>query len=259
MKSMRYPVFLLLVGFFFINGLAAASVRAEDLTLLLNKISERMNSYPVNSNWKYELDTKTTEMDEQWRPEKTTTAKTIVKVTDSMVSGEVLEAVETEDGVARDIKQKAVKQTKKQMERANKETAEQKDQKRSENPLDMLFPFDENKRSKFGFERLDDDAIDKTPVYIIEAIAKEKDERLFEGKYYIDQKSYDVLKARIKPSKNPKYVEEIDMDIDFVVLPEGNYIRTKSKTRVNGSFLFKSFRLILEEEYSDVEISDSET
>jgi TusA-related sulfurtransferase len=78
-------------------------------------------------------------MDEQWRPEKTTTATAMVTVTDSIVSGEVLEAMETEDGVTKDIKRTAVKQTKKQMEQANKETAARKGQKRTENSYEWRY------------------------------------------------------------------------------------------------------------------------
>jgi hypothetical protein len=215
-----------------------------------------MNSYPENNNWKYGIVTKSIETDELWQPKKTTISKAIVKVVDSMVSGELLEAAEIENGNSKDISQKIATQFKEQMESANKETAERKGQKGIENALDVFFPFNENKRAKFEFYRLDDAVINKRPVLIIEALAKEKDVKLFEGKYYIDKKTYDVLKAQITPSKNPKFVKGMCMDIDFEVLPEGNFIRRRSKTRVNGGFLFKRTWMIFEEEYFDVKILD---
>ena len=88
-------------------------------------------------------------------------------------------------------------------------------------------------------------------------MAKEKDEQIYEGKFYIDQTTYDILKVRVKPSKNPRFVEELDMDIDFEVLREGKFTRRRSRTRVDGGLLFKRFRMIVEEEYFDIEILDS--
>ena len=256
MKTKRCLIFCILVGYFFINGLAAASVRAEDLTPLLNMISKRMNSYPENNNGQYTILRKSTEMDKNWQPKKTTVTKTIEKVIDGMSSVEVLEAVEIEDGVTKDIKQEAIEQTKKQTERANKRRAEQKDEESTENASDEFFPFSENRRAKFEFKRLNDDTINETPVFIIEAVAKEKDKDVFEGKYYIDQKTYDVLKARLKPSKNPIFVKEIDMEIDFQVLPEGHFVLRRSEVRVDGRFLFKRIRAITEEERFDYKILD---
>ena len=173
-----------------------------------------------------------------------------------MVSGELLEAVEIEDGKTKGISTKVAAQFKEQMESANKETTDRKGQKVTENEYDVFFPFNENKIANYEFKRLNDDVINEKHVYIIESIAKEKDEKLFEGKYYIDKKTCDVLKAQITPSKNPKFVKDLYMDIDFEVLPEGNFIRMRSKTQVNGGFLFKRTRMIFEEEYSDVKILD---
>ena len=257
MKIERYFIIPVLVGCFFIYGLASASAQEENLVPMLEKIAKRMNSYPENSNWKYEIVTKVTEMDKQWQPKKTTITTGIVKDVDNVLSGEILKAVEIEDGITKDVTQKIAKQTEKQIEEANKERSEQKGRKRTENEYDAFFPFNENKRAKFAFHILDDNVINQRPVFIIEAVAKEKDEQLFEGRYYIDQKTYDVLKARIKPSKNPKFVKELDMDIDFEVLPEGNFIRRRSRTRVDGGLLIKHVRMIVEEEYSDFEILDS--
>ena len=257
MDIRRYFVIPVLVGYIFINGLVPASAREEGLAPLLDKISKRMNSYPENSNWKYSVVTKTTEMDKQWRPKKTTITTSIVKEVDNVLSGEIKKAVETEDGITKDVTEKIAKQAKKQLERTNKERAEQKGQKGTGNEYDVFFPFNENKRAKFAFHRLDDAVINERPVFIIEAVAKEKDEQIYEGKFYIDQTTYDILKVRVKPSKNPRFVEELDMDIDFEVLPEGKFIRRRSRTRVDGGLLFKRFRMIVEEEYFDIEILDS--
>ena len=92
------------------------------------------------------------------------------------------------------------------------------------------------------------------PVFLVEAKAKEKDEKLFEGKYYIDQTTFDVLKIQVKPSKIPKFVDEMDIEMNFKVLPEGNLVIKSTKTRGSGRVLLIPFRQISEAEYSDYEI-----
>ena len=52
------------------------------------------------------------------------------------------------------------------------------------------------------------------------------------------------------------FVKELDMDIDFEVFPEGNYIQKRLKTRVNGGPFFKRIMAIFEEERSDIDILD---
>jgi hypothetical protein len=257
MKMKPYFVISVLVGCFFISGLAPASAQEEDLIPLLDKTAYRMSSYPENDNWKARIVTKNAEMDKEWQPTKTTITTMLVKSVDNVLSSVVLKAEEIEDGVTKDITQEVAEQTQEQIERSNERRIDQKSREETEESSNQLFPFDENKRAKFAFHRLDDTSINERPVFLIEAVAKEKEENLFEGKYYIDQETYDVLKAQIKPSKNPRFVKELDMDIDYEVLLEGNRIERKSRTRVNGGPFFKRVRMIIEVEYFDIEILDS--
>ena len=257
MKMKRFFLILALVGYFCLNGLTPALAHEEDLVPLLEKIEKRRSSYPENDNWKARIVNKNMEMDKQWQTTKTTITTMIVKSVDNILSSEILEAVEIEDGATRNVIQEVAEQTKEQIERSNKERAEQKKQEETEDSSDVLFPFNEKKRAKFAFCRLDDAFINERPVFIIEAAAKEKEEDLFEGTYYIDQETYDVLKIQVKPSKNPMLVKELDIDIDYEVLPEGNRIERKTRTRVNGGPFFKRVRMIIETEYFDIEILDS--
>ena len=255
MKINRYLLIPFLAGHLFISGLTPASSRDEDLSPLLDKITKQLNSHS-DSNWTYKATNKIYEMDKQWKPEKTTITTAVIKEIDGELSGEMLKAEEIENDIAKDVTPKYAEQAKKQIEDANRQRMEGKDQETSDDSSDAFLPFSESKRSKFVFNRLDDTAIDGRAVLIIEAKAKEKNEQLFEGKFYIDQFTYEVLKAQIKPSKNPRFVKEMDIDIDFEVLPEGRFYRRRSLTRINGGILFKHFRVIVEQEYSDVKVLD---
>ena len=236
-------------------SLSQTAVAEEGLAPLLKKITNRLNSYP-SLDWTYTVTTKTCEMDKEWQPKKTSIIAAHVRDADGRVSGEVIKAEEIEDGVTIDITAKIADRIKEQIESANKQRAEEGDQEGSDDSIEALLPFNDKKRDRYKFKQLDDAAIDGKPVFTIEANAKEKDEQLFEGKFYIAKSTYDILKARISPSKNPKFVKEMEMDIDFEVLPEGKFFRRKSRTRVSGGILFKRFRVIAEEEYSDVKVLD---
>ena len=257
MKIKRYLAITVLFGCFIINGLTHASAQEEDLVTLLDKTAKRMSSYPENDNSKVRIVTKSMEMDKEWQTTKTTIITMIVKSVDNVPSIEILKAEEIENGNTKDITQKIAEQTQEQIERSNEQRAEQESQEETEDSSNQLFPFDENKRTKFVFHRLDDAFINERPVFLIEAVAKEKEEGLYEGKYYIDQETYDVLKIQVKPSKNPMLVKELDMDIDYEVLPEGNRYERKNRTRVYGGPFFKRIRMIIETEYFDFEILDS--
>lgn len=254
MKIKQHLAFYVLSAYFILNGLAAASALAGDPAPLLDKISNRIDSYPENNNIQYKIVKKYSTMDKNWQPKKTTVTKTIRKIVNGVISSEVLDALETEGGITKDIKRKTMEQVKKQVESENKKRTEQKDQNKIENPFDVFFPFSGNKRTMFEFKRLNDDTYNEMPVYIIEAVAKEKDEKLFDGKYYISKKTYDVIKARVKPSKKSGLVKEVDIDIEFQVLPEGNFMIKKMKTRADGGLLFMRMRIIQEDEYSDIKI-----
>ena len=247
-------LFVIFTTVLLVSSFAPALSQEGSLTVLLDKVTGRMSSYPDNDNWKYTVITRSTEMDKDWKPEKTTLITAAVKDADNVMSGRIVKAVVIEDGNETDISEKISKQILKRIEDTNKERIEHKGSDRAEDELDRLFPFFKNKITKFNFRKTGDTVINGKSVFIVEAVAKEKDTEIYEGTYYIDKKTYDVVKARIRPSKNPKFVKELDMDMDFEVLPEGNFMRRRSKTRVKGSFLFKKFRLIIEEEYTDVEI-----
>jgi hypothetical protein len=226
-----------------------------DLAPLLDKITNQLKSHS-DDNWTYKVTTKLYEMDKNWKPEKTTISAAVVTDINGELSGELLKAEVIEDGITKDATAEFTKQLKEQIETANKQRTERKGQESPDDSSEVFLPFSENKRAKFAFSRLNDTAIDGRAVFTIEAKAKEEDEQLYEGKFYIDQLTYEVLKAQISPSKNPRFVKEMNMDIDFEVLPEGKFFRRRSRTRVSGGMLFKHFRVIAEEEYSDVKVLD---
>jgi hypothetical protein len=254
MKKLKLFSIIALAGFCFLVGPAPASAEDEALVSLMDKISQRINSYPENNNYKAKVLTKVIEMNKQWEPKKTTIIKAITKSRHGDEESEILEATETENGKTSDVTEKVAEQAEKQKEKARHDAEKKQGGKETRNPLDDFFPFDETKRSGFDFRKLDNAVVDGRDVYVIESDAKTKDENRFEGKYYIDQRTLDILKIDVKPSENPLFVKEIRMEIDFEILPEGNFVMKKMTVKAVAKLVFKTIRQVTETEYYDYEI-----
>ncbi|MFQ6084037.1 MAG: hypothetical protein ACE5WD_11880 [Candidatus Aminicenantia bacterium] len=242
-----------------------AFAQETELMLLLDRVSEQLDSYPEYDSWKASVVSTTTKMDKNWQPKKVTIVKKILEIANNEETEEVLQALETEKGKTKDVTEKYIKEAKKQREKAKKKERERKLKRKKENnerkvelAWDDIFPFSEEKRINYNFIKLEDSYIDDLPVYVLESRAKIKNEKLWEGKYYIDKDSFNVLKVDLKPSKNPKFVKELEMEMSFQVIPQGYFVLKKSRMRINGGIFIKRIRITVEEEYSDYEIINSE-
>ena len=259
MKLKRYSAIIILVVIFLMIFPSSVPAQDKDLVYLLDRITDRISSYPENKNWKHTCITKDITMNKQWQPKKTTITKSIETVIDGVPNGEILEVLEIENGVTKDITQKKLKDIKDLEEKAKKNRAKEKPQNVYNDMINSLLPFAKDKREKYIFKKLDDSVIESTPVFLIEAKAIEKDENLYEGNYYIDKTTFDVLKIQIKPSKNPMFVDEMEMEVSFLVLPEGGLVVKHSKIRGSAGILGMHIRHITEEDYSDFEILPATT
>lgn len=237
-------------------------VQEAELMLLVDRVSIQLETHPKYDSWRVSVISTTTKMDKNWQPQKVVTVKKIVKVFNKDRTEEILQALETEKGRTKDITEKYIKGAKKQREKKEQERKlkgeKEKNRKSLELTWEEIFPFNEEKRINYDFLKLEDSYIDERPVYVLESRAKIKDEKLYEGKYYICKDSYDVLKVNLKPSKDPKFVKEFEIEMSFTVLPQGYFVLKKSKVQINGGILIKRIRMTIEEEYSDYEIMNSE-
>jgi len=254
--KMRFVSSIIVLGaaLFFYND---AFSQKNEIELLLDYIKERQDSYPEYSRLKASAVTTTTKMDKNWKPKKVTVVKKILKFINGKEIEEILQVLETEKGITKDITEEYVK------EAGGKKVKGAKKRERNEGGTFELtkgeiFPFEEEKRKNYDFIKLEDFYIDGFLVYVLETRARVKEEKTWEGTYYIDKDQFDVLKVKIKPSRNPKFIKEFDVDMDFRVTPEGYYVLKSSKVKINGGIFIKRIRMIVEEERSDYEVMDKE-
>lgn len=258
MKLLTCFSVLILAGICLMPGPAPASAEDEALVSLLDKVSQRINSYQEMKNYKVEEIEKNFEMNKKWETTKKTIIRRMVRRIDGKVETEFLEVTETENGKTTDVTEKFIKGAEKLNEKTREDAENDPIEKEEEDPtivlLDNFFPFDETKRSEFDIHRLNDVVMDGKDVFVFESVAKTKDEERFEGTCYIDQKTLDIMKIDVKPSKNPNFVKEMEMEIDFEVLPEGYFVMKKMKAKVEAKIVFKTIRQISETEYVNREI-----
>jgi len=258
-----------LISFVLVLGAATALhfpglAQVTELMLLVERVSKQLDLHPKYDSWKASVTSITTKMDKNWKPQKVTTVKKIIKVFNKERTEEIIQALETEKGKTKDITEKYIKEAKKQKEKEKKKERERKineEKEKNRRSLELtweeIFPFNEEKRINYDFLKLEDSYIDERPVYVLESRAKIKDEKLYEGKYYICKDRFDVLKIILKPSKNPKYVKEFEIEMSFEALPQGYFVLRKSKARIDGGIFIKRIRMTTEEEYSNYEIMNS--
>lgn len=224
---------------------------------ILSQVSKRIASYPDFEKWQALVVSTYINADKNWQPEKTRRVKKLLKVNGRIREEEILEAVEIEKGQTRDITEEYRRQRLERLKKLREEAekANQSGEKSTPRQLtkDDLIPFTEKKKDLYTFSFLGEEILNGEKVYVIEARAKVKKEDLFEGRYYLSQKTYDPLRLVVHPAKNPSLVKEFQVEVDLEPWQDGLVLK-KSRIKVFGGFLVKFVRLLIEEDYSDFKV-----
>lgn len=254
--------FLVFILIFNLIGLVKTSGQNQQdsdfLNHILENISKRIASYPDFEKWQALVVSTYINADKSWQPEKTRRVKKLLTVNGQVRDEEILEAVEIEKGQTKDITEEYRRQRLERLKKLREEAEKSKESGEKsaiKNQLtkDDLIPFTENKKGLYTFRLLGEEVLGGEKVYVIEAKAKVKKDNLFEGRYYISQRTYDPLRLVLQPSKNPAFVKEFQVEIDLEPWKD-KLVLKKSRIKVFGGFLFKSVRLLIEEDYSDFKI-----
>jgi len=264
--SPRRGMFILFYAFFAVSSLGlvlAQTPRAEDIRPFLDKVAEKIKAYPEYKNWKASTVLTITKMDRNWKPESVTVVTKNVKVTNGEREEEILKAVETKKGTSKDITQKYAEEARENREKEKNRRAEEKNDKTKDDEsrggslsLGSLLPFSQKRRDQFDFRLNEGAALNGKPAVVFDVTAKIKDEKNWEGRFYFDPATYDLLQLEVKPSANPRMVKELEVGMTFDVL-QGRYLVLKSShIKINGGIFIKHIRQVVEEEYSGFEVLD---
>jgi len=235
----------------------ADEIEAMDL---VDKVADRIASFPDLKHWKASVLSKSYRMDKNWQPQKETDVAKIVTIEDKIRTEKILRATETEKGVQKDVTEEYEKKARKEEEKIRKQLAEGKDidkggrDRRRELSRDELFPFAPEQQVKYDHRLLEGSVIGNRPVFVLETKARIRTDDYYEGKYFIDQDTFDVIRAEIGLADNPGPVKTLEMTFNFQILPEGYLFVKSTKIRIHIGLIIKNIRMEAEETYHDIEI-----
>jgi hypothetical protein len=259
-KGIFLPIFLLLGSVVF--SLAAfKTLQATDVSDVVDKTAQRMTSYPEMSHWQVSVLSKKTEMDKNWKPKKETVVQKTVLMKDKKRQEKIQSAVEIKKGKSKDVTQKYINQAYKDMQKAAKKRKKAKDNDGEENrrgqmdlSLDEMFPFSEKNKENYDFTLLEETSLEGIPVYVLEAKAKKRTKDFFDGIFYINKETWDILRAELHLAKNPSPLKMMEMEMDFQVLPQGYFALRKISIRIHVGLIVKNIRQEVVDEYSNYQI-----
>jgi len=240
--------------------------QTTDLNELVRKIDVRTKAYPEFLSYTATAVSRSWEMNAQWKPEKeVVVTKRIVQHQDSAqgirIDETVIRAVEIIQGREKDVTEKmkgTVKKRRAKQRRTGPEDGDGKGKRRGQGfsmSNDDIYPFGEKKKNLFRFTQLADTAIGGKSFLRIQAEAKVPDQETYEGRFTVDRETYDVLLMDVQPSKNPKFVKRITMQMEFDVLPGPYIVLKRFWMLLDASLLIKKIRMEFEETHSDVRVT----
>ena len=225
---------------------------------LVSKVAERMSDFPEIDNYEAEVSAMLIYLDKNWKAKKTTLVEKTVRMQDGLREEEIQSAVETEKGKKKDVTQKLRDGARKQQEKAIKERAKQEREGKEESKggggrqeltMGEMFPFNEKKRDQYIFQRREDVAFAGKTALVLESKAKLRSDKYYEGTYYIDPDSFEVLRAFIQPAKNPGPLKKLEMEFLFQITPEGYFVPKEMRIRIHVGLVIKNIRMEIQEIY----------
>lgn len=226
---------------FFLSLFVSQVVYAINLNTFLDNVERRALELENNHSYKVKVQTVENEMDSNWNPHKSTTTHKIVTKIDSVKTTKIISSTIQENGKVTDNTNEAIKQS-----------TEKKRRKMKIGGKDF-FPFNSENREKYAFQIKTDSLFEGKSVTVLECVAREAKEGLYNGSYYFYTEDFTLLGLIARPSKNPKMVKEMLLKMSFGI-NENDVYNTKSvEMRVHVKVLIKNIRMHILETYDDYE------
>jgi hypothetical protein len=238
----------LLVGSALFALAAFKTLQATDVADVVDKTAQRLESYPDMSYWQASILSKKTEMDKNWKSKKETIVQKTVIMKGKRRHEKIRSAVEIKEGKSKDVTQKYINQAYKDMQKAARERKKAKDKngeedqrRRMDVSLDQMFPFSDKNRENYDFSFFEETSLEGIPVYVLETKAKKRTKNFFDGIFYINKETWDILRAELQLAKNPGPLKVMKMDMDFQVLLEGYFALRKISVRIHVGLVVKKY------------------
>lgn len=238
------------------GNLAAQSVAKDSL---IQRISRRQqNLYLRIDNWQARVTSTTIWLDRNSESRQTRVVEKRFRIRDLEQYEEILHAEQWKDSGAVDITEHMIEAQKHFNIRSSLENLlfeELRNHGGDTLYASDLFPFSADHRPLYSYTVSDDSVIGNQPVYIVRATINTPDSRYYNGRFYVEKNTCDVLKAVFWPSKNSVFVKKLRGEFSFRIHPRGFYRLERLELLVDVNLAFINLlRRKWVEEYSQYQI-----
>lgn len=239
-----YPLLILflLLSFDVSNGQKNDSLSVNDIVKLAKEAREKQNLYVIDYTCFCVEELKILDKKGKIKHQETTKRKVYVK--GDITHDEIVVAQKK----GKPLSEKEIKKRQKEIDKEEGKKGKEKDSK-------WISPFEEKGEGKFEFQLVGEDTVKGGDAYIISVNPKEKAKELLRGLYWIDKQSYRILRSEFSPSKNPKFVNEMKIFVDFMDVEKGVFLPRVFKIKGRGGFLFFKSNFEIERTCQDYEIN----
>jgi len=248
---------LLLIGLVVMGGClpAQGSQTSPDAVDVANRVHQRLQTYTEPAGWTATVVSTTFSMDRKWIPKKITTVEKRVTQKDRERTEEILSAIEKKDAKVSDLTEKYRNDSKKEAEKKKNDNQDNEGGRRDiDLSLDEYLPFSPEKQGGYSFRLLENSTLRDRRVFQLDVHPLAASDEAWEGVYFIDSETYDILRAEIGPSKKPGPLKLFEMELDLMVLEGKHLVMQRTKVRIHVGLIVKNIRVVAEEIYGNYQL-----
>lgn len=135
------------------------------------------------------------------------------------------------------------------------EVAEYQKNQRGKTSLHGGSFFDPKVRANYTYELMSPDTVKGMPSYVLRIKPKKESKDFIDGKAWLHRDNFEVLKLEFRPAKNPKFVKQLNMTIDFSEVQPEFWLPTELKIDVRAGFLLIKKHFHIHEVRRDYQIN----
>lgn len=225
------------------------TIQAQTLDQILKHVDQRFLAYEEMDTLTMDVTSTVKHMNSKWEHTKITRVEKSVSVYGDSTHEDYHKVTEEKKGKIKDLTEKAREDVRKAQEKQSKNKKEDGNNNQSIE-LDELWML-EKERENYNYTLLPDTLLNNRWTHPISVEAHFDSDTLYEGIYYIEKDTYDLMMVDMKPSKNPKMVKEMRLQFWFAPVKHNQLLLERTWTKIYASLLIKKFRIIIDESYTN--------
>jgi len=115
--------------------------------------------------------------------------------------------------------------------------------------------FSAQRQAYYAYQLLAPDTVRGIPSHVLQLKPAEKHGSLIDGRIWLHGESFDPLKLDCRPAKNPKYIKELHIVMEFDETAPAIWLPTEVNGEGLAGFLFINKDFIIHERWSDYQIN----